>query len=258
MRQSVLRFGSAALIALGIALAGSISANAESIMKECGSEWQAAKAAGTTNGQTWQEFLKSCRTQHASATQAPASPMPAPTQTGSLLPWQQTTGSAPTAAPASNQGVMSACGEQWKQAKAAGTTGGASWPQFLKQCRAQMLGSSSASIAPVPAPTVAPAPAQAPAPAPTQSGSLFPWQQPSAPAPAPANYSAPPPAAGGASAQQVQYRCPGATVVWVNEHSHIYHFPGTHDYGNTKHGEYMCEADATAAGNRAAKNEKHP
>ena len=61
-----------------------------------------------------------------------------------------------------------------------------------------------------------------------------------------------------ASAQQAQYRCPGATVVWVNEKSHIYHFPGTHDYGNTKRGEYMCEADAQAAGNRAAKNEHHP
>jgi hypothetical protein len=47
-------------------------------------------------------------------------------------------------------------------------------------------------------------------------------------------------------------------VVWVNDKSHIYHFPGAHDYGNTKHGEYMCEADAQAAGNRAAKNEHHP
>ena len=42
-------------------------------MKECGSEWQAAKAAGTTNGQTWQEFLKSCRVQHQGGAQAPAS-----------------------------------------------------------------------------------------------------------------------------------------------------------------------------------------
>ena len=33
---------------------------------------------------------------------------------------------------------------------------------------------------------------------------------------------------------------------------------GTRDYGNTKRGEYMCEADAQAAGNRAAKNERHP
>ena len=64
------------------------------------------------------------------------------------------------------------------------------------------------------------------------------------------------PAAGGASAQQVQYRCPGATVVWVNENSHMYHFPGTRDYGNTKRGAYMCEPDAEAAGDRAAKNER--
>jgi hypothetical protein len=44
----------------------------------------------------------------------------------------------------------------------------------------------------------------------------------------------------------------------VNEHSHIYHFVGTRDYGNTKRGAYMCEAEAQAAGNRAAKNERHP
>ena len=73
MRLSVLRVCAAAVIALGIALAGSSTANAESIMKECGSEWQAAKAAGTTNGQTWQEFLKSCRVQHQGGAQAPRS-----------------------------------------------------------------------------------------------------------------------------------------------------------------------------------------
>ena len=84
MRLSVVRVGAAAVIALGIAIAGSSAANAESIMKECGSEWQAAKAAGTTNGQTWQEFLKSCRVQHQGGAQAPAAPAaqaaPAPAQ----------------------------------------------------------------------------------------------------------------------------------------------------------------------------------
>ena len=49
-----------------------------------------------------------------------------------------------------------------------------------------------------------------------------------------------------------------STVVWLNEHSHIYHFPGTRDFGNTKSGAYMCEAEAQTAGNRAAKNERHP
>ena len=41
---------------------------------------------------------------------------------------------------------------------------------------------------------------------------------------------------GSASAQEAPDRCPGSTVVWVNEHSHIYHFPGTRDYGHTKAG----------------------
>ena len=100
----------------------------------------------------------------------------------------------------------------------------------------------------------APTPAPAPSPAPTQSGSLFPWQRPAAP---PAG-SAASTGGGSASAQEAQYRCPGSTVVWVNEHSHIYHFPGTRDYGHTKSGAYMCEAEAQTSGNRAAMNERHP
>ena len=72
MRESFRRIGSAAVFALGFALAGLSVANAESVMKECGADWQAAKAAGTTNGQTWQEFLKSCRAQHQGGAQAPA------------------------------------------------------------------------------------------------------------------------------------------------------------------------------------------
>jgi hypothetical protein len=46
--------------------------------------------------------------------------------------------------------------------------------------------------------------------------------------------------------------------VWVNTKSGVYHFAGTHNYGTTKEGTYMCEADAKAAGDRAAENEKHP
>ena len=81
------------------------------------------------------------------------------------------------------------------------------------------------------------------------------------PAPAQATYN-PAPAATGAgqftSDQQARARCPSDTVVWVNTRSRIYHFAGTRDYGNTKQGAYMCEADARSAGDRAAMNEKHP
>ncbi len=60
------------------------------------------------------------------------------------------------------------------------------------------------------------------------------------------------------SEQQARAHCHSDTVVWVNEWSHIYHFTGNEYYGNTKYGAYMCEADAKAAGARAAYNERHP
>jgi hypothetical protein len=31
------------------------------VMRECGTEWRAAKAAGTVKGQKWREYLKDCR-----------------------------------------------------------------------------------------------------------------------------------------------------------------------------------------------------
>ena len=153
---------------------------------------------------------------------------------------------------ANAESVMKVCATQWKQAEAAGTTGGQSWPQFLSQCRAR----ESAAAAP-PSGSFAPAPAPAPAPA-SQSGSLFPWWQPSAPA----STSAPSPGAttaprAGEYTTELAARasCPSDTVVWVNTPSRVYHYPGTHYYGHTKRGAYMCEAEARAAGNRAARKE---
>ncbi len=53
---------------------------------------------------------------------------------------------------------------------------------------------------------------------------------------------------------QARARCPSDTVVWANTPTRIYHYPGTHYYGHTRKGAYMCEADARAAGYRAARN----
>ena len=47
--------------------------------------------------------------------------------------------------------------------------------------------------------------------------------------------------------------CHGDKVVWVNTRSHVYHFEGDANFGNTRHGKFMCEQDADKAGFRQPK-----
>ena len=158
MRNSFVSWATAAAIVLGVPVVATTAANAESVMRLCATQWKEAEAAGTTSGQTWPQFLAQCRASQNGAAAAPAS-APAPAQSGSLIPWWQP--SAPASAPASNvggatagQSVMRLCASQWKDAKAAGTTGGQTWPQFLSQCRASRSAAASPSggFAPAPAP----------------------------------------------------------------------------------------------------------
>jgi len=107
---------------------------------------------------------------------------------------------------------------------------------------------ASAPAAPA-TPVAAPAPVATPAPKATAAAR---------PAPVPAKPAAATGAGGFTTDAQARAHCPADTVVWVNTKSHVYHFAGTHNYGTTEQGTYMCEADAKAAGDRAAENEKHP
>jgi hypothetical protein len=72
---------SALLFAGALGLASTGAAQAQSIMKQCGDDWKAAKANNTANGMKWPEFLKQCRVQKEAAAPAPApaaAPAPAP------------------------------------------------------------------------------------------------------------------------------------------------------------------------------------
>ena len=249
MRNSFCALLAAATLALGCWDGGPTSANAETVMKACASQWQQAQATGATGGQSWPQFLAQCRRSQASPASTPVS-APAPAaQSGSLFPWSQP--SAPASATASNAGagqsVMKLCAGQWKDAKAAGTTGGQTWPQFLAQCTRQRSAAA-------PSGGFAPAPAAAPASAPaSQSGSLFPWWKESTPASAP-GAPATPRVGEYTTELAARARCPSDTIVWANTPTRIYHYSGTRYYGQTRRGAYMCEADARAAGYRATRS----
>jgi competence protein ComEA len=84
-----------------------------------------------------------------------------------------------------------------------------------------------------------------------------------APAPAPSRTSAPraaapsaPPAKTAASAPAsdvVAQTPPSKGMVWVNTATKVFHREGDPWYGKTKHGKFMTEADAVAAGNHESK-----
>lgn len=141
------------------------------------------------------------------------------------------------------------CTDEWRANKADNQAKGITEKAYVAQCRA---GGAAAQPTAAPAPAAAPAPTAAPKPAAAPAAAA-----PTA-APKPTTVAAPSGANQFASEALAKARCPTDTVVWVNEKSKIYHFSGHKDYGNTKEGTYMCEKAAIAAGDRAAKNEKHP
>jgi hypothetical protein len=151
---------------------------------------------------------------------------------------------APSTGWAKTAGV---CNAEYKDKKADLKAQKITKKDFIKSCRAE----PDAAPAPTQETVTEPAPV-APKPAPTP-------QKPVVVAPTTTRTSATPTGAGQFTTDTAaKAKCPSDTVVWVNTKSGVYHFAGTHNYGTTKSGVYMCEADTAAAGYRAAKNEKHP
>ncbi len=106
--------------------------------------------------------------------------------------------------------------------------------------------------APATAPAATPAPQAAPAAAPAPA----PMAAAPAPAPAPAT-AAPAPKASPMTARPPAQTPPSPGMVWVNTSTKVYHRQGDPWYGRTKAGKFMTEADAQAAGYRAAQSGAH-
>ena len=144
------------------------------------------------------------------------------------------------------------CALEWKAAKANGTTGGKSWKEFFDQCGTDQNGlSRSISLTPAD-----PKPADAAAPPAAAAAT------PAAATPVASTGKADPTDKAVATPHQftteaeAKAKCAADEVVWLNPATKIFHLAGHAGYGKTKKGAYMCEADATAAGAHAAKNEK--
>jgi hypothetical protein len=151
----------------------------------------------------------------------------------------------------SAENATNKCALEWKAAKANGTTGGKSWKEFFDQCGTDQNGlSRSIGLTPADAkPDAAAAPPAVAAP-PVAAAPVAPAVKTE---PADKAAAAPQLFATEAAAKA---KCPANEVVWLNAATKIFHLAGHEGYGKGAKGAYVCRADATAAGARAAKNEK--
>ncbi|WP_457795717.1 hypothetical protein [Methylocystis sp. S23] len=85
------------VMGLGVAVSGEAFAQAN-VLKECGSRYQAKKAANELAGQSWQDFLKDCRASLAEPAK-PAEAAPAPAETAKPAEPAESAKPAETAAP---------------------------------------------------------------------------------------------------------------------------------------------------------------
>jgi cell division protein FtsN len=156
---------SAASILFGLVPFGRTAA--QDVRHLCSEKYQAAKAAGTLNGDTWPQFYSKC-TAEAKANPPAAEAAPA------------------KAAPLD---IRHICSEKYQAAKAAGTLNGEAWPQYYSRCTAETKANPPAAEAAAP-PAAPPPPAAAPPP----PAPVVEAPAPPPPAPAPVVEAPPPPA----------------------------------------------------------------
>jgi hypothetical protein len=164
VRRSLLLGFSMASAVLGLVL--SSDSWAQDVRHLCSEKYQAAKAAGTLNGDSWPQFYSKC-TAEAKANPPAAEAAPA------------------AAAPVD---IRHICSEKYQATKAAGTLNGETWPQFYSRCTTETKANPPAAAVaqpPAPAPVVAAPPPPAPPPV---------VAAPPPPAPAPVVAAPPPPA----------------------------------------------------------------
>ena len=146
------------LVITVLALGAAATPAAALTAKDCSVKYQAAKKAGTLNGQTWNDFRKAaCGTAPDAASSSVPNPVaPAPTKTAAPAPSSSapppSLGSAAYpraidpkyAKESAGKARMHTCLDSYNAAKAAGTLGDAKWIQkgggYYSACNRQLKG----------------------------------------------------------------------------------------------------------------------
>jgi len=137
-RSSFLPVGIVAAVAFSV-LTLPVESLAQDGRHMCSEKYQGAKAAGTLGEETWPQFYSRC--------------------TAEMKANPPATTTAPTAAEAAPAplNVRHLCSEKYQAAKAEGSLGDETWPQFYSRCTAEMKANPPAATIP-PAAEAAPAP----------------------------------------------------------------------------------------------------
>ncbi len=180
VRRSLLLLGFSMASAV-VSLVLSRDVWAQDLRHLCSEKYQAAKAAGTLNGQAWPQFYSKC------AAETKANPPAA----------------AAVPAAAAPLDVRRLCSDKYQAAKAAGTLNGQTWPQFYGKCAAETKANPPAAAATPPAAAIAQPPAPTPA---------APVVKPPPPARAPVVAAPAPPPVGGAPADTTKPSAPTAAA----------------------------------------------
>jgi hypothetical protein len=152
---------------LGVAVSGDAFAQAN-VLKECGSRYQAKKAANELAGQSWQDFLKECRASLAPPADEPAAAAAPAAKPAESAPAQEAkpaeaappapppaaaeTTPAPAPAPAADakpaakdtkaatQSRQKKCAAEWKAQKAELLKADKklTWPKFWSACNKRL------------------------------------------------------------------------------------------------------------------------
>jgi len=134
-------------MALGAAAVQTTSAQALT-MKECSAKYEAAKAAGTLNGQKWNDFRKAQCGAEATAAPAPAAAAPAPAPSAAPVAVGNAVFPSAVDSKYSKQSPgkarMETCLDQYKANKANNTNGGLKWIQkgggYYSECNKRLKG----------------------------------------------------------------------------------------------------------------------